>query len=433
MTQQRQVPEIPQMIEQTQHVSSGNQPYLQTSLQTQPLTFEEEQEQALRYIPSSQSTIQPEMLLETVQTGEMVQTGQMLQTSETENIKVIPSTSGDKPIKVVVIEKVVESSKPKTSPIPKSKQDPTRHYCDACNKNYSRKDLLASHKKYNCLRTEKDFICEKCSKEYGSDETLRMHYYKEHLKKFLYFCTKCNQGFNYKNRITSHHPACPNKDDPDKYPAMQKDATLEHLFRRRKRIDVPEKVLEVLDVEDPQGSGIQQGLVAGSSVIPQVGGSVQSGLITGSQVIPQLGMQQVQFGSMLHQGATGNLQVGGMLPQGTTGNLQVGGMLLQGMPNIPQAGRGVLPQGTTGNLQVEGMLPQGMPSIPHAGRGVLPQGTTGNLQVRGMLPQAVPSNVQVGGVLPQGESSTHNITLDEGEEEDDDGSQDVVMGETVDE
>ena len=63
MTQQRQVPEIPQMIEQTQHVSSGNQPYLQTGLQTQPLTFEEEQEQALRYIPSSQSTIQPEMLL----------------------------------------------------------------------------------------------------------------------------------------------------------------------------------------------------------------------------------------------------------------------------------------------------------------------------------------------------------------------------------
>ena len=83
MTQERQVPGVQQMIQQTQvqeipqtvvqHVSSGNQPYLQTSLQTQPLTFEEEeQEQALRYIPSSQSTIQPEMLLETVQTGEMV-------------------------------------------------------------------------------------------------------------------------------------------------------------------------------------------------------------------------------------------------------------------------------------------------------------------------------------------------------------------------
>ena len=306
---------------------------------------------------------------------------------------------------------------------------------------------MASHKKYNCLRTEKDFICEKCNKEYASDETLRMHYYKEHLKKFLYFCTKYNQGFNYKNRITSHRPACPNKDDPDKYPAMQKDATLEHLFRCRKRIDIPEKALEVLEVEDPQDSGIQQGLVAGSSVIPQVGGSMQSGLITGSQVIPQLGMQQGQFGSMLHQGATGNLQVGGMLPQGatgnlqvggmlpqgTTGNLQVGGMLPQGMPSIPQAGRGVLPQGTTGNLQVGGMLPQGMPSIPQVGRGVLPQGATGNVQVGGMLPQAVPSNVQVGGMLLEGKSSTHNITLDEGEEEEDDGSQDVVMGETVDE
>ena len=188
---------------------------------------------------------------------------------------------------------------------------------------------------------------------------------------------------------------------------MQKDATLEHLFRCRKRIDVPEKALEVLEVEDPQDSGIHQGLVAGSSVIPQVGGSVQSGLITGSQVIPQLGMQQGQFGSMLHQGATGNLQVGGMLPQG--------------MPSIPQAGRGVLPQGATGNLQVGGMLPQGMPSIPQVDRGVLPQGATGNVQVGGMLPQAVPSNVQVGGMLP------------EGEEEEDDGSQDVVMGETVDE
>ena len=102
---------------------------------------------------------------------------------------------------------------------------------------------------------------------------------------------------------------------------------------------------------------------------------MQSGLITGSQVIPQLGMQQDQFGSMLHHSATGNLQVGGMLPQG-------------------------------------------MPSIP---------------QVRGMLCQAVASNVQVRGMLPQGEFSTHNITLDEGEEEDDDGSQDVVMGETADE
>ena len=58
-TQQRQVPEIPQMIQQrqqvqeipqtvVQHVSSGNQPYLQTGLQTLPLTFEEEQEQALK-------------------------------------------------------------------------------------------------------------------------------------------------------------------------------------------------------------------------------------------------------------------------------------------------------------------------------------------------------------------------------------------------
>ena len=74
---------------------------------------------------------------------------------------------------------------------------------------------------------------------------------------------------------------------------------------------------------------------------------MQSGLITGSQVIPQLGMQQGQFGSMLPQGATGNLQGRGMLPQG--------------MPSIPQAGRGVLPQGATGNLQVRGMLPQGMP------------------------------------------------------------------------
>ena len=51
----------------------------------------------------------------------MVQTGQMLQTSETEDIKVIPGTSGDKSINVVVIEKVVESSKPKVQLIPKSK------------------------------------------------------------------------------------------------------------------------------------------------------------------------------------------------------------------------------------------------------------------------------------------------------------------------
>ena len=96
---------------------------------------------------------------------------------------------GEQCMKVVVIEQPAQSStQSRTStkgPVPKNQQDPRRHYCDVCPCNYSRKDLLSHHNKYNCLVSEKQFICNVCNAAFKEKDSLRMHYYRDHLKTFF--------------------------------------------------------------------------------------------------------------------------------------------------------------------------------------------------------------------------------------------------------
>ena len=54
------------------------------------------------------------------------------------------------------------SAKRSSTKGPKHKdlQEDDRYYCENCKCNYSRKQLLTNHIKYNCLKTQKDFVCE---------------------------------------------------------------------------------------------------------------------------------------------------------------------------------------------------------------------------------------------------------------------------------
>ena len=46
----------------------------------------------------------------------------------------------------------------------KDLREDNRYYCENCPCNYSRKQLLMNHIMYNCLKTQKDFVCEECVK-----------------------------------------------------------------------------------------------------------------------------------------------------------------------------------------------------------------------------------------------------------------------------
>ena len=156
-------------------------------------------------------------------------------------------------VQVVVLEQPVQcSSRIRTStegPVPKKDQDPRRHYCDVCPCHYSRKDLLSHHKKYNCLVVEKQFICDVCNMAFYEKDPLKMHYYRDHLKTFLYFCRKCNKGFMYKSRLSVHKNACPNKEGDDIYPGKAPvDPELEKKFVRRKAITLDINVQKALDI-----------------------------------------------------------------------------------------------------------------------------------------------------------------------------------------
>ena len=106
-------------------------------------------------------------------------------------------------------------------------------YCDECPANFSLKSELARHKHNACQKPERQYICDSCEKEFYPKLYLKEHYFREDLKKYLYHCTKCNQGFYSKSHKSTHKNACPNKDGPDKYPGkVECDPELEAMFQR---------------------------------------------------------------------------------------------------------------------------------------------------------------------------------------------------------
>ena len=142
----------------------------------------------------------------------------------------------------------------RAGPVPEGRRikDKPRFYCDECPANFSIKSELTRHKRKVCQKPEREFICESCEKEFYDKVPLKEHYFKEHLGKFLYHCTKCNQGFYYKSHKSTHKHACPNKDGPDLYPGKEQcDPEIEATFQRRRPIsaEIPSNVIDVLQSE----------------------------------------------------------------------------------------------------------------------------------------------------------------------------------------
>ena len=189
-------------------------------------------------IPLSQATLMniPSAITSVADTS-TVDFGNLVMPQQTEMMTTSATSLpvGEQCVKVVVIEQPAQSStQSRTStkgPVPENQQDPRRHYCNVCPCNYSRKDLLSHHKKYNCLVSEKQFICDVCNAAFKEKDSQRMHYYRDHLKTFLYFCKKCNKGFMYISRLSGHKNACPNKEGDEIYPGKAPvDPELEKKF-----------------------------------------------------------------------------------------------------------------------------------------------------------------------------------------------------------
>lgn len=124
------------------------------------------------------------------------------------------------------------------------------------------------------MKVQRDYICEECNKAYYSDSTLMQHYYKVHLKQYLYFCRKCNEGFYYKSYRSTHKNACPKKDGPDLYEGnLQVPPEIMQKFRRRTQIQVtatPSDAMEITEDTEDRSSLYFTGVPASISTVTGV-------------------------------------------------------------------------------------------------------------------------------------------------------------------
>ena len=139
------------------------------------------------------------------------------------------------------------------TPIPQDDHDPKCYYCENCSCNYAKKPDLTKHIKYMCMKTDFDYICDACQKGFHTDYGVWEHYYQEHKKEHLYFCTLCGKGFFHKSKKSLHKKGCPNKGREEKFEARAPyDAQLELTFKRRQRmeIDIPLEAAEIARQEE---------------------------------------------------------------------------------------------------------------------------------------------------------------------------------------
>ena len=180
------------------------------------------------------------------------------------NIVYIPKQVGEKKALVLVppkMRRVLNKRSNPGAPIPKDVRDPTRHYCENCLSHYKEKSDLNKHVKYNCMKTDFDYIREGCQKGFHTDYGVREHYYQEHLKQFLYFCQLCNKGFYHKWKKSLHKKGCPNKGGEEKYEGQAPyDAELELTFKCRQRIEVeiPQEVLTMVREQQECEQAVEQ-------------------------------------------------------------------------------------------------------------------------------------------------------------------------------
>ena len=145
--------------------------------------------------------------------------------------------------------------------MPEELQDEHLHYCTKCEAKYTSRDELNRHKAKNCQVKEPEFFCDQCEASFFWPNTIREHYYKEHIRQFLYHCQKCGKGFHWKSRIPRHNKKCPMKDGPDKYEGkLPYDEKVEQKFQRKKAVPLvlPEDDSQPREQEQFPTSSVEQ-------------------------------------------------------------------------------------------------------------------------------------------------------------------------------
>ena len=106
------------------------------------------------------------------------------------------------------------------------------------------------------------------------------HYYKVHLKQYLYFCRKCNEGFYYKIYHSTHKNACPKKDGPDLYEGnLQVPPEIILKFRCRTQVQVtatPSDAMEITEDTEDCSSLYFTGVPASISTVTGMSASIST-------------------------------------------------------------------------------------------------------------------------------------------------------------
>ena len=106
---------------------------------------------------------------------------------------------------------------------------------------------------------EPEFFCDQCNASFFWPNTICEHYYKEHIKEYLYHCRKCGKGFPWKSRIPHHKKKCPNKDGPDQYKGrLPYDKKVEEKFQRKKAVPIDLEDLQHVEEEPLPAPSVQQ-------------------------------------------------------------------------------------------------------------------------------------------------------------------------------
>ena len=192
---------------------------------------------------------------------------------------------------VILVESVPQKSTErglgKTQPVDPNLRDKKRFYCENCKSNFVCKDLLAGHIKNDCLQVVHRFICDGCHIGFYSEDAVREHYFRVHLNQHLYFCTKCNEGFFYKSRKSSHKKGggCPNAGGENQYPTRAAiDPALAATFKWRRQ--VPMTITEADPTPEPEAPQQQPDPALPIPPEPLAGTSEQDqAFITGEPII----------------------------------------------------------------------------------------------------------------------------------------------------
>ena len=181
-------------------------------------------------------------------------------TQKTETVKYLPkSVAGLENLVLVPLPTTKGTSKrsSKGPPVPKGRQDPKRFYCNQCECNYNRPDELTRHKRKDCGKKVPEFFCEECGKGFFHENSVREHNYHQYTDKFLWYCTKCEEGFHFKSNQSKHKTACPNPNRPDKFQGrIPYDQAIEATFQKRQAI--PVQIPQQQDVGEPTDQDVVQ-------------------------------------------------------------------------------------------------------------------------------------------------------------------------------